>query len=489
MPSYDERAIGARLVVESRRKHAIRELADRLAPERDAWIERNRFYHEEDERFLRFLVGPEQRVLDLGCGTGHLLASLNPSRGVGVDFSPAMVDEARRRHPHLEFHVGDIEDPAVLEALSGPFDAILLADTVGSIEDCQRTLDSLHSLCHRETRVVIAYYSRLWGPLLQAAMRIGQQMPQTELNWLSAQDLADIMALADFEVVRLDSRQIVPKRVAGLGGIANRFVGTLPGIRHLALRQYVVARPGRESRLGQRSATVVIPCRNEAGNIAPAIDRLPRFCDDIEILFVEGHSRDHTVTEIQRVIEKHPELDIKLVRQDGKGKADAVRKGFDAARGDILMILDADLTTPPEDLPKFYEAITRGKGELIMGSRLVYPMEQEAMRTLNILGNKVFSLLFSWLLNQRITDTLCGTKVISRSHYEKIKRGRGYFGEFDPFGDFDLIFGAAKLNLQIVEIPVRYRARTYGSTQISRFRHGWLLLRMVIVAWRKLKAV
>jgi SAM-dependent methyltransferase len=489
MPPYDERAISTRIVVESRRKYAIRELAERLAPERDEWIERNRFYHEEDERFLRFLVGNDQRVLDLGCGTGHLLAALNPSRGVGVDFSSAMVDEARRRHPHLEFHVGDIEDPVVLEALNGPFDVILLADTVGSIEDCQRTLDNLHSLCHRETRVVIAYYSRLWGPLLHAAMRIGQQMPQTELNWLSAQDLADIMALADFEVVRLDSRQIVPKRVGGLGGIANRFVGTLPGIRNLALRQYVVARPGRESRLGQKSATVVVPCRNEAGNIAPAIDRLPRFCDDIEVIFVEGHSRDSTVTEIQRVIEKHPELDIKLVRQDGKGKADAVRKGFDAARGEILIILDADLTTPPEDLPKFYEAITQGKGELIMGSRLVYPMEHEAMRTLNILGNKIFSLLFSWLLNQRITDTLCGTKVISRSHYEKIKQGRGYFGEFDPFGDFDLIFGAAKLNLEIVEIPVRYRARTYGSTQISRFRHGWLLLRMVIVAWRKLKAV
>jgi SAM-dependent methyltransferase len=485
----DARKLGIRMVVESPRKRAIRELADRLAPEREEWIERNRFYHEEDERYLRFLVGSRQRVLDLGCGTGRLLSALEPSRGVGVDFSSAMIDEARARHPQLEFHVGDVEDPSVLGALSGPFDVILLADTVGALEDCQRTLVNLYSLCHRETRVVIAYYSRLWSPVLYAAKKSGQQMPQTELNWLSAQDLADILALADFDVVRIDSRQIVPKRVGGLGSVANRFFGTLPGIRRLALRNYVVARPAREAVLGQPSATVVIPCRNEAGNIAPAIDRLPRFCDDIEVIFVEGHSQDNTVTEVQRVIEKHPELDIKLVQQKGKGKADAVRAGFDTARGDILMILDADLTTPPEDLPKFYEAITRGKGELIMGSRLVYPMERDAMRTLNIAGNKIFSLLFSWLLNQRITDTLCGTKVISRLHYERIKQGRGYFGDFDPFGDFDLIFGAAKLNLDIVEIPVRYRARTYGSTQISRFRHGWLLLRMVGVAWRKLKAV
>jgi SAM-dependent methyltransferase len=488
-PNDDARASGTRMVVESRRKLAIRELADHFAAERDDWIERNRFYHEEDERYLRFLVGPGQRVLDLGCGSGHVLAALNPKCGVGVDFSSLMIDEARRRHPHLEFHVGDVEDPSVLEALDGPFDVILLADTIGSLEDCQRTLVNLHRLCHRETRVVIAYYSRLWSPLLYAAKVIGQQMPQTELNWLAAQDLADIMDLADFQVVRLDSRQIVPKHAGGVGSLANRFIGTLPAIRRLALRNYVVARPGREAALGPRSATVVIPCRNEAGNVAPAIDRLPRFTDDIEVIFVEGHSNDNTVMEIQRVIEKHPDLDIKLMHQDGKGKADAVREGFDAARGEVLMILDADLTTPPEDLPKFYEAITRGKGELIMGSRLVYPMERDAMRALNILGNKVFSVLFSWLLNQRITDTLCGTKVISRSHYEKIKQGRGYFGEFDPFGDFDLIFGAAKLNLEIVEVPVRYRARTYGSTQISRFRHGWLLLRMVVVAWRKLKAV
>ena len=380
MPTYDERANGTRMVVESRRKHAIRELADRLAPDRDAWIERNRFYYDEDERYLRFLVGPDRQVLDLGCGTGRVLAALRPRRGVGVDFSPAMVEQARRRNPQFEFHVGDVEDPGVIDGLDGPFDVILLADTVGSLEDCQRTLLNLHSLCHRETRVVIAYYSRLWSPVLYAARKAGQQMPQTEQNWLSGQDLAGIMALADFEVVRVENRQIIPKHIGGLGTLANRFVGTLPGIRNLGLRSYVVARPRREAALRQKSASVVIPCRNEAGNIAPAIDRLPRFCDDLEVVFVEGHSRDNTVDEVKRVIAAHPELDIKLVHQDGKGKADAVRKGFDSAQGEILMILDADLTAPPEDLPKFYEAITLGRGELIMGSRLVYPMEQDAMR-------------------------------------------------------------------------------------------------------------
>jgi glycosyltransferase involved in cell wall biosynthesis len=175
--------------------------------------------------------------------------------------------------------------------------------------------------------------------------------------------------------------------------------------------------------------------------------------------------------------------------QSGRGKGDAVRKGFAIAQGDILMILDADLTVPPEDLPKFFNAITSNKGEFINGSRLVYPMEDEAMMTLNIIGNTFFSWMFTWLLGQRFKDTLCGTKAISNKNYQKLIANRKYFGDFDPFGDFDLIFGAAKLNLKIIEIPIRYQARQYGQTNISRFRHGWLLIKMVLFAMRKIKFI
>jgi glycosyltransferase involved in cell wall biosynthesis len=208
----------------------------------------------------------------------------------------------------------------------------------------------------------------------------------------------------------------------------------------------------------------------------------------MEILFVEGHSSDGTYEEALRVRDAYPSWDIKVMRQDGVGKADAVYKGFDAARGDVLMILDADLTVPPEQLDKFWEVLVSGRAEYVHGTRLVYPMEKEAMRFLNLLANWTFSVLFSWLLNQRLTDTLCGTKALSRENYARLKNNRSYFGDFDPFGDFDLIFGAAKLNLKPAEIPIRYQARSYGETQISRFRHGWLLLRMVAFAYRKLKA-
>jgi glycosyltransferase involved in cell wall biosynthesis len=323
-------------------------------------------------------------------------------------------------------------------------------------------------------------------------MRLGQtaglKMPQPHPNWVSPSDIENLLALTGFERVRSDRRMIVPHWIPLVSHCLNRYVAPLPGIHTLCLVNLVIVRMRPEPEPATLTSTIVIPTRNERGNIAAAVARTPPFGGRQEIIFVDGHSTDGTPEEIQRVIAANPDRDIKFLKQTGKGKGDAVRLGFAQAQGEVLMILDADLTMPPEDLPKFYDALASGKGEFINGTRLVYPMEGQAMRYLNLLGNKFFSLALSWLLNQRIKDTLCGTKVLRRESYARIVANRAYFGEFDPFGDFDLIFGAARQNLRIVEVPIRYRDRAYGSTNISRFRHGWLLLRMTVFAFRKIKA-
>jgi SAM-dependent methyltransferase len=471
------------------RKAMTRAMADRVAADRHRWVERNSYFYEEDRKYMRFLVPEGARVLELGCGIGDLLAALKPSVGVGVDFSTGMIEQARNRHPDLHFVIGDIEDAAVIEALDGPFDYVILSDTIGALDDCEATIALLHRLCNRGTRLIISYYSHLWEPILAAGSRAGFRMPQGDQNFLPPVDIQNLLALADFEVVKREWRQILPRRWFGIGPLLNRYVGTLPIIRSFCLRHYLVARSIAKRDPAVRSATVVVPCRNERGNIEAAVTRLPKFCPDIEIFFVEGHSKDGTLEEIHRVIAAYPDRDIKVTVQDGVGKADAVFKAFAQARGDVLMILDADLTMPPEQIPKFWNALASGKGEFINGSRLVYPMEKEAMRFLNLIANRIFSILFTWLLNQRFTDTLCGTKVLMRKDYERLRDNHGYFGDFDPFGDFELIFGASKLSLKVVEVPVRYASRVYGETQISRFRHGLLLLRMVAFAYRKLKAL
>ncbi len=315
----------------------------------------------------------------------------------------------------------------------------------------------------------------------------GLKTSQPIQNWLSPADVENLLYLSGFEVIKKGNKLLLPFWIPLVSSFFNKFIANLPLLSRLGLVHYVVARlqPQRER---DCSVSIIVPARNEKGNIENAVVRLPSFGSSQEIIFIEGHSKDSTPEEIHRVIDKYsPRRHIRHAVQGGVGKGDAVRLGFEMARGEILMILDADLTVAPEDLPKFYNALISGKGEFINGSRLVYPLEKESMRIFNIIGNKFFSTMFSWILGQRIKDTLCGTKVLFKKDYQRIAANRSYFGDFDPFGDFDLLFGAAQLNLKIVEIPIRYGARTYGNTNIQRWRHGWLLLKMTLFSARKFK--
>lgn len=458
---------------------------DQEAERRDAWRARNWYYHAAIHKLIRFIVPEGETVLELGSGTGDLLADLKPSRGVGVDISPKMVEIAAKKYPHVEWKIGD----AAEILLGEKFDYVILSDLVGYLDDVDRLFASLERVCNERTRVVVTYYNYAWEPVLRLAEFLHIKSRQPLQNWLSTRDIENMLSLGGFEVIKRDKKMIFPMYVPFLSTFLNGFIANLPLISSLGLIQYIVARPiSREKK--EYSVSIVVPARNERGNIRGAVERMPQFGAYQEIIFIEGGSTDGTYEEIELVCEEYTgRKNIRFAKQDGKGKGDAVRKGFSMAKSDVLMILDADLTVRPEDLPKFYHAIASGKGDFINGSRLVYQLEDESMRFLNMLGNKFFSLMFSWLLGQRFKDTLCGTKVLFRRDYEKIVAGRSYFGDFDPFGDFDLLFGAAKLNLKIVEIPVRYKARTYGTTNIQRWKHGWLLLKMTLFAIRKIKFI
>ena len=470
----------------------LRQWANKLAPNYSKWRTKNQYFHTADQAYLRFLVQEEQRVIEVGCGTGHMLAALKPRYGVGLDLSPEMIQIAADSHPDLHFFVLDAENSEALSTVQnlGPFDIILLDSTLGFLSDIQQFLRQLSPLCHQDTRLVVTSHSYLWEPLFSLATFLRLHLSTPPITWLRLGDIENLLKLGGFETFKQESRLISPYRFLGIGSLFNRFIATLPFIQKAGFRQYLVARPiSKTENTHTLSASVVIPCRNEKGNVEAAVKRLPIFCENQEIIFVEGHSEDSTWDEILRVQKLYVDRKISALKQPGTGKGDAVRAAFEIASGDVLIILDADLTVPPEDIPKFYDAIASGQGEFINGSRMIYGMEEGAMRFLNRIANHFFAKVFSYLLNQTYTDTLCGTKVLRRTHYQAISMNRTYFGDFDPFGDFDLIFGAAKLNLKVVEIPIRYASRVYGTTQISRFRHGVLLFRMVIFAWRKLKAL
>jgi len=456
---------------------------DEVARKKDNWASLGGYYHRRLAQIYQFLVAPGQRVLEIGCGTGDLLAALNPTLGVGIDFSNEMVKRAEQRHPQIHFIQGD----ALHLSLVQKFDVIILSDLINDLWNVQTVFKEISRLSTPRTRVIINTYSRLWELPLALAQRRNLATPLLNQNWLTVEDTTGLLNLADFEVIRHWEEFLWPLDTPLLAGLCNRFLVKLWPFRYFALTNFIIARPRLSNQQLQQEplVSVIVPARNEAGNIPHIFTRTPEMGKGTELVFVEGHSKDDTFSAIEKAMADNPERQCKLYQQTGVGKGDAVRLGFENASGDMLMILDADLTVPPEDLPRFYEALCSAKGEFANGVRLVYPMEDQAMRYLNMVGNKFFSLAFSWLLGQPIKDTLCGTKVLWKEDYELIAANRAYFGDFDPFGDFDLLFGAAKLNRKIVDLPIRYRERTYGATNIQRWKHGWLLLRMVFfAAWR-----
>jgi SAM-dependent methyltransferase len=458
---------------------------EHYALEPGRWERTRSYYRERLREIYRFLIPPGLRVVELGCGTGDLLAALRPSRGLGIDACPAMVERACATHPDLEFRTMDVHQMDIKEQ----FDVIVCSDLVNEVWDVQQVLDQARKLSHGSTRIVLNNYSRLWEIPRRIADRLGLAKPQLPQNWLTIEDVGNLLYLADFEVIRTSAEIMLPLRVPLLSRFCNRYLVKLWPFRSLGITNFAIARPRPRPVEPEPVVSVIVAARNEAGNMPALFDRVPEMGAGTELILVEGHSTDGTYEAIEREMERCQRARTKLFRQIGKGKGDAVRLGFAHATGGVLMILDADLTVPPEDLPRFYEAWRSGQGEFINGVRLVYPRQDKAMRFFNLLGNKFFSLAFSWLLGQSIKDTLCGTKVLGRDQYEMIAANRGYFGEIDPFGDFDLIFGAAKNNLRIVDLPIRYRERIYGETNIRRWSHGVLLLKMVLLAMRRIKFV
>ncbi|MBI4677564.1 MAG: glycosyltransferase [Elusimicrobia bacterium] len=465
---------------------SLRDYFEGHAEQRDAWKKHAYYYHGQIERLLRRLIPPGQSVVEVGCATGDLLNALKPGRGLGIDFSANMLACARKKYPKLRFELDDLEDLKTRET----FDYVVLSDSIGSLADVWSAFRSLRRLCRPQTRVVITYYNYLWEPILRLAELARLKARQPLQHWLPLGDIANLLNLSGFKVVQVGYHLLIPIWIPGISYLVNRFLARLPFLRRLCLVEFVVARPEpAAAKPEEYVVSVIVPTLNEKGTIGPLVERLPLMGLSTEVLFVDGTSDDGTREAIlAEAARPRPGFTLKLIDQGARlGKGDAVRKGFAAATGEVLMILDSDLSVAPEDLPKFYVALQEGRGEFINGSRLNYPMEKQAMRYLNNAGNHLFGASLSWLLGRRIRDTLCGTKALFKRDYDRIAAHRGYFGDFDPFGDFDLLFGAARLGLEIVQMPVRYRSRAYGDTKISRFRHGILLARMCLFASAKLK--
>jgi len=463
-------------------RNSIKEKNNKIALFRSKWVKNNRFYYSNVLNTLNYIIEKDRSVLHLRCSTGFILKSLHSTDLVGIDDSINQIQEAKINFPKINFINSSVES----FNLNRSFDYILLT-SIEDVVDIKAAFDCIEKHSNEFTRVIILNYNFLWNPLVKLAEKFGMKIPQNLHNWVSEEDVNSFLKLSQLEPV-INYRSILfPFNIPLISWILNKYLARLPLLRKLSMLNFTVARKvAYDSK--EQSVSIIIPCRNEAGNIEDAVTRIPQFASHIEILFGDDKSTDGTADKVREMIAKYPEKDIKLYNGPGICKSENVWAGFDLAQGDILMILDADLTVIPEELPYFYEAISKRNGEFINGSRLVYPMHNNAMKLFNIIGNKFFSIAFSYILDRPIKDTLCGTKVMWRKDYERMKKLRGTWGITDRWGDYELIFSAAKLNLKIIDLPVHYYERVYGETKMTgRIQNGIIMLKMCWAALNRIK--
>lgn len=433
------------------------------------------YYHRAVRDFFELVVPPGQDVLLVGYDGDWDLAALNPRRGVFLCTDEGVAGPTRfARYSGYD-----------LRPIAGTFDYIILKNALGSCPDIGTFLCELSRLCRPETRVIVYSYNYLWKPGLRLAEQLRLKRRGGLQNWLSIRDLNNALTTAGFQRTAVARWQICPFRLLGLGPLVNAVGRFLFFLDWLKLNQFQVFRPLPPAPLPDESVTICLTCRDERDNIEPIVRAIPELTPAQEILFVEGHSTDGTRAEIERVIQAYPEKNIRVIGQPGKGQGDAIRAGFSQARGNIIILLESDMTSPPENVRYVYEALRRRYAEFLEGSRFIYPLSLQAMPLANQLGNGSFAYFFSWLFGGHLTDVLSGIKAVRKTDFEKIRARWNEWGIDDPFGDFELLFGAVRLGLLCAEQAIHYRPRPYGQTKTRVWYHGYILAKMALNAfWR-----
>ena len=450
---------------------------ERIANQWDYWHDRNRFYHDTMRALVGGMVPPGAAVLELGAGTGDSLDALRPARGVGLNVSEGLTTLARQKYPGLEFHTVDVDAVHTPPGLKP--DYVIMTNLLDYVYDVWDLLEDLRPLICDHTLLVITTNNPLWAPILRQASRLRLRIPDSPRNYITNRDIRSVLELQGYAVVEEGMALPVPKRVPLIGTLLNVIIPELPVARYASSIQYLAARLAMPRK--PLSCSVIIPCHNEEGNVEECVRRVPNMGTSTEIIIVDDGSTDGTRSRVLGIMDNDPR--VRLVAFDqNRGKADAVRAGFEAARGDALMILDADMAVMPEELPKFLKPLQTGRADFVNGTRLVYPMEGRAMKAGNFLGNKAFCYLASWVLRQRVSDTLCGTKVLFKRDFMRMP-----IGGKERWGDFDLLFGAARMKLRILEIPVHYQERRAGKSKMRAMIEVWYFLLSCWHGWRTLR--
>ena len=455
-------------------RESIRAYFEKTAPRWDHWMRKSRYYHGYVYDRIQGMVPPGKAVLVYGAGTGDLLDRVKPGRGVGLNVAEELTRLAREKYPGHEFITVDVDEIRIPEGFHA--DYVIMHNMLDLVYDIWAVLEHLRPALHEHSVIIVTTSNPLWSPLLKLGSMVGQRTPNSPRNYITNKDISSVLRLQGLDVVEEGMLLPVPRYVPLVSAFLNALVPHVPVLRYTGSTQYIVARPRVQRR--PPKVSVIIPCHDEEDNIAQAIRRTPDMYAGTEVIVVNDGSRDRTVDAVKEVMTSDPRVRL-VSTQRNQGKASAVKAGMDAATGDVVVILDADMTVMPEELPKFIHSLYQGTADFVNGTRLVYPMDKGAMSYRNYLGNKAFCFLASFIMRQRVSDTLCGTKAFFKGDYLHMPlQGR------ERWGDFDFLYSAARLKLRILEIPIHYQERVAGVSKMHVLRDGFLFLRASLQGWR-----
>ncbi len=387
-----------------------------------------------------------------------------------------------RNHPSsLETILVDPEVGLNIESIAfknKKYKTIILTDLFEVSTDILELLSMVNKLLGKDGIIVICSINQKWNRILNLFERLNLKDGNQKRLFINSTIVLNIAKVTGLEFVTQRNKQIFPFRMLGLGSLINNILEILFFPFSFGIRIYSILNQQEKFNEEKKySKSIIIPAKNEEKNLKPLLNQIPELEEDHEIILAIGDSEDKTYEVAKEIKEARCwPFEVKVIKQTGKGKANAVWEAVEEASKEVIIILDADISVNPETIVQFNSVIDTGKASFVNGTRLIYGMESGAMRIVNNLGNRIFQYIVSIIIGQKITDSLCGTKVFFRKDFNKIKLWKELVQMKDPFGDFDMIFTAGYFGLKILEIPVRYQARVYGVTQIKRFRDGYKLI-------------
>lgn len=364
------------------------------------------------------------------------------------------------------------------------YDCIVLSDMFEVNDDILGLLKLLKKNLNNDGTILLTSITPIWDGVLSILEMLNLKNKSKKRSYIHLNKLSAVLDTINFQITGKRTRQYFPFKLFYFGNIINNFLEIILYFFNFGIRSYFTIKEIEDTaEKDVLSKTIIVPAKNEEGNLNELINRIPYLGNNVEVIISCGISNDNTLGMAKSL--KSDNFIIKVIEQTSKGKANAVWEACEQSSNDLIAILDADLSVDPEELSSFFELIETKKCDFVNGTRLIYSMEKGSMRFINNFGNRLFQYVVSKIIRLPLTDSLCGTKVFKKNLYEKIKKWQSVVKIKDPFGDFDLLFAAAYSSQKIVEYPIHYRARKYGTTQIRRFKDGFKLIKYLSVSFYK----